>query len=58
MKLNEKLEELRVLLSLFPKCFRCGRDLSAERLTDLRIAVEHPNRFACRECRPERTHVA
>lgn len=52
MKLIEKLEEYETARELFPRCYKCGRDLSHDRLTSLRIATERANRFACKECPP------
>lgn len=58
MKLSEKLEEYRVARSLFPLCYRCGRDLREERLMSLRICTDRPNRFACDVCPPEMPDAA
>ena len=50
MRLAERIEEYKTALELFPRCVKCGRDLSNERLTSLRVSVERPNRFACQTC--------
>ena len=53
MRLAERIEEYKTALELFPRCVKCGRDLSNERLTSLRVAAERPNRFACQTCPAE-----
>lgn len=50
MKLAERVESIRVALSLFPRCVRCNGDMSGERLSNLVIEPNRPNRFAHRVC--------
>ena len=60
MRLAERIEEYKTALELFPRCVKCGRDLSKERLTSLRVAGDRTNRFICgTDCTPEELpHVA
>jgi len=50
MKLAERVEAIRCAIEMFPRCTKCGLDLSAERLSDLVIHPDRPNRFAHRDC--------
>lgn len=50
MKLSDRIDEIRVALELFPKCLRCGGDLSAYRLTEISLAPDRVNRFVHLTC--------
>lgn len=53
---RERLAERYLILTttreMFPRCVKCGRDLSAETIASL-LYVTSRNRFACNPCTPE-----
>jgi hypothetical protein len=46
MTIGEKIEVTRVALSLFPKCLKCGGDLTDEPLSNIMPVIGRDRRHA------------
>lgn len=58
--IRDTLEKIVEMRSMFPRCFYCGRDLSATPIRDLVIVTpsDHTERLAHKTCPNEASHAA